>query len=150
MTAETTEAKPTKATVKPAAKKGVKAAAVPASPARPYAALLIVGGLALGVAAGALIPAAAKRKVSKRTSALAAIATEIGMAFAASAADRTTAVARDGADLVSDQYGKVSASAREGAGRIAEATSARAKDSGAAISAKTADLVTFLAGLIRR
>lgn len=81
---------------------------------------LLLGGLALGAVAGALLPRSVGRRMSKGAIAAATIAGELGLAYAKQALEKTSEAAREGrqklgtlGETVSDElviYGKKAAS----------------------------------------
>ena len=82
----------------------------------------VLGGLALGALAGALLPRAAGRKLGRRALAVATVAGELGLAFSKTARDKASEVGRDGiaklGDL-SESVGENTAELRQRAGHAA-------------------------------
>ncbi len=83
---------------------------------------VVLGGLAVGVVAAALLPRAAGRKLGRRALAIATVAGELGLAFSKQARDKAGEVGRDGmarlGDL-SDSVGENTADLRQRAGHAA-------------------------------
>lgn len=64
--------------------------------ARQYPGLLLAGGIAIGLVAGALLPRKAGGKLAGRAAALAAVAGELGLALSQSAREKAGDAAREG------------------------------------------------------
>ena len=89
----------------------------------------VLGGLAIGVVVASLIPGPGKRlrkKATARGSALAAMLTELGMAYGASMLDGLSDAARAGQDKLED-LGDTARGLRREAGELAGSTSDRAR-----------------------
>lgn len=77
----------------------------------PWAA--IIGGVALGVLAGSLLPKVAGSKLGRRTLALATLAGELGLTFSKQARDKAGEVGRDGIARLGDLSESVGENATE-------------------------------------
>ena len=109
-----------------------------------YIGLSIAGGLVIGLVVGALFPRSAARKLAKRSGALAAVASEIGLAYAAQALAKAGSTAREGRDRAIDM-GEVlaerSAGARARATRLIGDGSQKARGTGSILVRKAAEIV---------
>ena len=109
-----------------------------------YIGLSIASGLVIGLVLGALFPRSAARKLAKRSGALAAVASEIGVAYAAQALGKAGSTAREGRDRAVDM-GEVlaerSANARARATRLIGDGTGMARGTGSALVRKAAEIV---------
>lgn len=83
---------------------------------------VVLGGLALGAVAGALLPKAAGRRLGRRALAIATIAGELGLTFSKTARDKTSEAGREGIARLGDLSGSVgesTAELRQRAGHVA-------------------------------
>ncbi|MDE2403472.1 MAG: hypothetical protein KGM17_01995 [Sphingomonadales bacterium] len=112
--------------------------------AREYIGLSIAGGLVVGVLIGALFPRAAAKKLASRSSKIATVAGELGMAYAAQALSKAGEAARDGREKAIDMgevIAEKSAEARDKAGKLIEEGSGKARVTGALLARKAAEIV---------
>ena len=125
-----------------------------------YIGLSIAGGLVLGLLVGSLIPRAPGKKLSRRASALAAIAGEVALLLAKQALDHAGETAqqakqsaRNGREKwhkTSDRLGEAArattAQSREAAGRVATEASKIARQSASKLAKKAIDRLTKTGG----
>ena len=104
-----------------------------------YPGLVIAGGLALGLLAGSLLPRSAGRKLSTRAAALAAVASEVGLALGKQAIERAGEAGRDGRELLGEFSHTVSDKASD-ARRAAGEASSRVRHTGVALAKKAVEI----------
>ena len=92
--------------------------------ARDYPGLLIAGGIALGILAGALLPRGVTRKLANGAMAAAAVGSETGLTLARSA----RAKARNAASEAGEQLAELRDDAAEGAAKLRRRASHTAGD----------------------
>lgn len=113
-----------------------------------YIGLTLAGGLVAGMLLGALLPRASRRKKKAGAGQLTAKAGEIGLAIAAQALTRAGAAVREGrekavdmGELVSESLSERAAPVLASATRILGDGAEKARESGAAVARKAADIV---------
>lgn len=112
--------------------------------AREYIGLSIAGGLVAGVLIGALFPRAAARKLGKQSSRIAAVAGELGMAYAAQVLSRAGEAAREGREKAVDMgeiVAEKSADMRDKATALIGEGSDKARVTGSLLARKAAEIV---------
>ncbi|MDE2411824.1 MAG: hypothetical protein KGM18_08640 [Sphingomonadales bacterium] len=112
--------------------------------AREYIGLSIAGGLVAGVLIGVLFPRAAARKLAKQSGKIAAVAGELGMAYATQALSRAGEAAREGRDKAIDMgevIAEKSGDARDRAAKLIEDGSGKARVTGSLLARKAAEIV---------
>ena len=100
---------------------------------------VIAGGLAIGLVAGALIPRSKRQQVTGRAAALAAAASELGLAFGQQALERANEAGKEGRARLHDIGGTLGEKASEARSR-AEDASAALRDAGIQLAKKAFDL----------
>ena len=114
-----------------------------------YIGLSIAGGLVLGLLVGSLIPRAPGKKLSRRASALAAIAGEAALLLAKLALDHageTAHQAKQSARNGREKWHKTSDRLGEAAGRVATEASKIARQSASKLAKKAIDRLTKTSG----
>lgn len=101
--------------------------------------LIVAGGLAAGLLAGALLPKAARRSVTGRAAALAAAASEIGLAFGKQALEKAEGAGKEGRARLHD-WGDTLGEKAGDARRKAEDASTYLRDAGLILAKKAIEL----------
>lgn len=93
-----------------------------------YPFALVLGGLALGVLAGALIPRSAARKLVRGAAAAATVAGELGLAYGRSAVDKSGEAVSAAAGGAAERIDSLGETVRELAGTLARSAAQIATD----------------------
>jgi hypothetical protein len=104
-----------------------------------YPGLVIAGGLALGLLAGSLLPRSAGTKLSRRTTALVGIVSEVGLVLGKQALERASTASRDGRGKLGE-LGDVLGEKAAGARRKAGAASSAMRVTGLALAKKALEI----------
>lgn len=108
---------------------------------RQHPGLVLAGGLAAGLLAGALLPRRAGGKLAGRALSVAAMAGELGLALSRQARDRAGDVAQDGRERLGDLGTHAAASGRRAAHR-ASAAGDELRRTGIKLARKAVELAT--------
>ncbi len=106
---------------------------------RQHPGLIIGGGLALGLLAGALLPRSARSRLSARTASLAAVAGELGLALGRQALDRASEASREGRERLGELGESAGEAGRMATRRVAGAAGS-ARSTGLALARKAVKL----------